>query len=83
MFTPLQGSRGVIQYKATRMLGYKHEAREQPLGQIKFKKESATIGNPWSLFLLSFFSPNPFTRGVGVKNIDAVPLLNRATALGR
>ena len=51
-------------------------------GQIQAQRESAKQGNSGH-FLSSFSSFFPLTRGVGVKNLDAVSFLNGATALGR
>ena len=50
--------------------------------QIQAQRESAK-GEPRSLSLQFFFLSPPFTRGVGVKNLDAVSFLNGAAAPGR
>ena len=58
-----------------------NEARKQSPGSNSGTKGKCKTGEPRPLSLQSFFFP--LTRGVGVKNLDAVSFLNGATAPGR
>ena len=59
-----------------------HEARKQSPGSNSGTKGKCKTGNPGH-FLSSFSFFPPFTRGVGVKNLDAVSFLNGVLAPGR